>query len=407
MLKMNAVDVYLIVFAILAILLYEKYHAAQRTGNRLLLLPLFLLVFLMGLFAKNSFLLFVISSSAFYFFYYFIKVWKARHAGDFLSRLITISLPGIVGAISALIFHFSLYARNRIPFDQKYHATALQLTPLKILNIFIKPTVQTLGSLFTFDAFLFRIPSPNNSYFAYLTDFTWQGIAISILILTPLLWSIYSYTKAHKQSLFTWLALSVTLFYLLFFCAAIVRQSEVYAEDRLFLPMMLLLMPLYATAVLYGKNAYRIPMILFLAVSIGFSALAIPNTINYYHKSRVINRSDIVSGFQIHSETDDLNQLEKLGKNLIASYPTNNLLITKSTTQFFLVHANLPSMSIELDILNNIDSFIHVNHDYLRIHHFTYLSVVAPVDKPLQTGDQKIVMKEEYGPYTLYVIAIP
>ncbi len=406
-LKMATADVFLIVFAVYTILLQEKYHAATRTSTRTYILLLLFLCCLSGLFAKNSFLLFVISSSVFYFIYYFISIWKDRSTGSFFGKLVRISLPGIVGATSALIFHFSLYARSRIPFDPKDHATTLQLTPLKLLNIVIKPAVQSLGSLFTFDAFLFRIPSPKNSYFAFLTDFTWQGIIASILILIPLLWAIYNYTIVHKKSLFTWLAISVALFYLLFFSAAIVRQSEVYAEDRLFLPMMLLLMPIYATAILYGKNAYRIPMIMFFVVSVGFSALAIPNTIKYYHKSGIVKRKDIISGFQIHSETEDMKQLEKLGKDLTAGYPSGNLLITKSTTQFFLVQANLPSMSLELDILDNIDSFVNVNHAFLTSHHFDYMSVVAPINKPLQTGNQKIVMKQEYGPYRLYVIALP
>jgi hypothetical protein len=407
LLKMNGVDIYLIVFAVLTILVYEKYHAATRTRTRFWLLFSFFILFLSGLFAKNSFLLFVISSSAFYFVFYFIKLWKTRTSGRFISKLITISLPGIVGVASALIFHFSLYARSRIPFDQKYHATALELSPLKILNIFIKPTVQTLGSLFTFDAFLFRIPSPDNSYFAYLTDFTWQGILASVIILIPLLWAIIGYVRNNNRSLFTWLALSVTLFYLLFFCAAIIRQSEVYAEDRLFLPMMLLLMPVYTTAMLYGKNVYRLPMLLFFGISVAFSALAIPNTIKYYHKSRVVTRNDMISGFQIHSETDDFDQLEKLGKNLTSHFPANNLLITKSTTQFFLVHASLPSISLELDVLNNIDSFIRANHDFLAQNKLNYVSVVAPAGKPLQTGNQTVALQQTYGPYTLYVLAVP
>ncbi|GAA4464853.1 hypothetical protein GCM10023093_16020 [Nemorincola caseinilytica] len=402
LLKMNGVDIYLIVFASATVLLYERYYAARTARKHALLLAALFLLLCAGLFSKNSFLLFVITCSAFYFIYYVVRYLRNMPGRP---SLVKIALPAIVSLTAAVIFQVFIYGRGRTPFDERFNEAPLDLTALKLANIFIKPAVQTLGSGFTLDALLLHIPSTSKSYFSYLFDFSWEGIAGSILILIPLIYSIYRFCAAHKKALFPYLAVAAVCVYTLFFATAIVQRSDVYAEDRLFLPMLLLLMPVYAYTVLYEKRPVRYAMFIFVGISIAFSVLSVPVTFKYYGKSRYIKKEGLISGFLIHSETANFDELEQLGRLLSEKYPKNNLLITSSSTGFLLMQTELPCIVTDLTTRSDMDAMIDTNMAFLQKNGTSVLSVVKANSIPIRTGRYQVLEHIRLKDNELYVIA--
>lgn len=402
LLKMNGVDIYLIFFASATVLLYERYYAARTPGKQALQLTALFLLLCAGLFSKNSFLLFVITCAAFYFIYYVIAYLRKVENRP---SLLKIALPAALSLAAAILFQLYIYGRGRTPFDQRYNEHVLHLSSLKLANIFIKPAVQALGSAFTLDALLLHIPSTKNSYFSYLYDFTWEGIAGSVLILIPMVYCLYKYRKDHSRSLFTYLALSAVAVYTAFFAVAIIQRSDVYAEDRLFLPMLLLLIPVFAHTVLHERKLLRYAIMSFLGVSVLFSLLAVPATLKYYTKSRLLKKDGLISGFMVHSETDNIEELEQIGRQLTAKYPKNNLVLTGSSARFFLMQAELPCIVTNLASRNDMAALIDTNRAFFEKNNISVITVVVPTGGRINTGDHRVLEHIQLKDNESYIIA--
>ena len=403
LLKMYAVDMYLMVFSTMSILLFEKYFNSSKNTQRAFYLLLILLVSLGGLFTKNSYLLFIVFSSIGYFSFYMIKYLKQRSAT--VDKVIRSAFPGAMGLIACLLFYFFYYSQGRIPFDKRYSPVSNEFTLLKIANVIIKPITETLGSSFTFDALLLRIPSPTHSYFAFTSDFTWQGIIGSILIIVPLVHIIYRYFKAGSNKIFSHLTITLILGYTAFFAISIIKQTDVYAEDRLFLPMILFVLPIYLSALL-EKHYTKYIIIGYTIVSLIFSTFAIANTWKYYNKSSVIHRNDIISGFMIHSETDDFSELKQIGEILNTKYSKNNILIAKSKEQFLLTQTNLLAIPKAMKSSNDIDSLLTLNSVFFDKKNISMVSIITNSTTPLEKTKSELIEEVKFKKYNLYVFRV-
>ncbi len=403
-LKMNAVDVYLIFFSCATVLLYEKYYTVNKQQHRAGILLLMLLTFLGGLYSKNSFTLLIISVTAYYVVTHFIKAVKSESGK--IKKLFVSGLPALVALTSVLVFYFLLYAQNRTPFSQRVEANTLQLSFLKILNIFIKPAIQSLGACFSLDAFMLHIPSVQNSYFSYFTDFTWQGIAGSLIMLVPLVYAVVWFHKKSESKSFALIAAIAVIVYTGFFAVAIIRQTDVYAEDRLFLPMILLVIPIYASAFFEGSKWLKLSMSVFIAVSLFFGIASIPNTFQYYKNSTEINSSKLMSGFIVHTPYDDFKELKKIGNAIKDNYTDNNLIMAFNAERFFALNVNVPCIMYNAVKNADVNDIVAKNTSFFHRHQIRYMTIVLPsADKPLNIDESLLIKKETYNIYTLYIIS--
>jgi len=322
-----------------------------------------------------------------------------------LVSFIKISIPGIILVICYGLFYLLFYSNGRTPVDTKYDYVHSTFSLLKICNIIFKPIIETVGAVFSFDALLFRIPSPNNSYFAYITDFKWQGILIGTVFIAPLVYIIGDYLSKFKNNKFTWFAVFIIAFYALFFSVCIIKQSDVYAEDRLFLPMILFALPVFCS-VFISNSKLKYVLGIYLVISVVFSVSSISNNNKYYKKGRVIERQDMISGFLIHSETENFEELKQIGLAINSKSLKNNLLLANSPEQFLLTNVNSPSIIVNGNNLTNIDSFVSINAQFFKKNKTEYLSLLTKSNMKVVSHTTEIIQETHFKDNALYIFRL-
>lgn len=324
-LKAGTSDIFLVFFFSASAYIYCKYMAATRMIEQAGCLVLLFLVFAGGLFVKNSFMLFLVFLTGFFSVYYGIAALRNRGRG-----LIKATLPAIIGLTDFLLFRIFFYSKNSTPMEVM---STVKYYNYRILNTVIKPFISVVIAPFSFNSFLFRFPSIANTFFGYY--FTPAGLVIGLGICSAIYIALYNHIKtAHSDTFYKRLVIFLVLFYVCCWAVFLFRCSYISSEDRLFLPVTLFLIPVIISS-FYSSSMVKYVLGLYTVISIVFSVSALYNDKKYYGNSSLVNTSPMMSGFRLHYDKTEINELKQISSRLSAS-GLHPLIITPSKEAFLL-----------------------------------------------------------------------
>ncbi|MES2426249.1 MAG: hypothetical protein V4560_04720 [Bacteroidota bacterium] len=331
----NSCDLFLFFFT--PFYIYTYYTLIKNYRNQLVL-KLILLTALntLGLFIKNSFILFELAFNVFliveYFFDNYTKPMYQR-PGKFIlpARLLTL-LPLLV----ANLLNYYFFLRLGETPTKSY---GLLLTVSNILTGIFAPVMEILfGSL-----------SLSGIYGSFYDKITLSPSMLSVGIVVILLMIGYAlYLKkaemlnSFKKDRLYRLICVLAIMYIMFWFVFIVKQCAISNEDRLFLPMSILVFPYILNSVITTKNIIKYGYIGLVFFSIAYGML----TFVYRIKTRsqngsLISKNPNLNGFKLYNvDGTSQAQLDSISKFISYKFAKDYIILSNPEIAFGLNLAN-------------------------------------------------------------------
>jgi hypothetical protein len=366
------------------LLLLFTYHKEKPSVSRTLLcLAGIFLVNALGLFTKNSYVVFTAFAHLFFFSVAMYEIIRSR--GITLKRLIYQSLPGVTLAVVAVGFYIGFYSRGVTP----ARAGAVQQDlALHVANIVFYPLITVFSAPFSFNGLMYRLPMLT------ITDlsngaFSWKAIAVGVALVLPILVIFYQAWKDKGISpLWKSLTFSAIAFYCLTWGYFVFAASNVSNEDRLIFPAVLMATPALAYVLLRTRITRYIAAACVL-ISIVFSVAALNALKNYYDKGMVVKRSDIFNHFSVSDQNEHGSDLPAL-KQALGSRKNSSLLVMETTEDFFRTGLEMPAVTSYDGFHDRVGEIAGKNAKLFRAEGYKHVFFVIPAAKMVGAVPQNL-----------------
>jgi hypothetical protein len=295
------------------------------------------------LFIKNSFLLF---ESAFSMFLLIDMVTIERSkisskqfkATTILKRLLLL-LPFII----SLFIYYWFFLRHG---DNPANGSGILINASTILSGVFKPVIGVLFSSLSITAIWgnFQDKASIASLYANIL------IAVFLLTLAIIIYRNRNkvINKCKKDEVFG-MALILSLMYILFWLLFTVKQSYISNEDRLFLPVTILVLPYLISGGISASKSMKYICISLICFSLLYGVSTFIFRIRAYNKSlSIMSESPDIKGFKVFKDDNGgLNDPRNINKILADGYANNYLVIIDPEDAFLL---NVTNRFIVCDI---------------------------------------------------------
>jgi len=335
----NSSDIFLFFLTPFYIYCYQRILNQHRgwLGLKLLIL---IAINIIGVFIKSSFILFELAVNIFLVVEYFVQRRIASEKNDpnesKISLLKTVLL--IIPFALANVLNYWFFLRRG---ENPTLSPGLLLSLSNILKGVFVPVVQILFSSLSINSIY------GNFYDKIiLRDMACDLIMVAVLVFVGYI--IYRYRTMIwdelKRNLFSRFTAVVAVMYVLFWFTFTIKQSYISNEDRLYLPVAILVLPYLLR---FSLNSSRL-IKYFYFTAIGISIIYGGYTFAYRIKKYAINgsvpsKSQKLNGFRVYSTNEKLEDLNKIADTISMKYPNDYILINDPDLAFKL---NVPNKFI-------------------------------------------------------------
>jgi len=266
-------DIYLFCIIPLITLFFIKYTNSMLGITKAILLSIVLfLLCMIGLFIKNSFVIYLIGLNIFnaYNFTTSKKLMKENLSSVFFA---------VLSILAVFIYWFLFLSRgSSIPAE----GNGITFTWINFFNGLIPTLVESFFACLSCGAILANIHDGLVSYFDLNLGWSPLGLMFGAIILIFTFNLIKESTKNQHFYLFN----SVLLVFLVSWFLFKILGSVVSTEDRLFFPVSVLFLPIFIERVMSNrKNKLNRLFIFFILLTVLFGIYSIPNRIRNYNIS--------------------------------------------------------------------------------------------------------------------------
>jgi len=315
------------------------YKRVLNNNRQLLVLKLLLLtaINIAGAFIKSSFILFELAVNTFFVLEYFVqRKNKSGNAGPGTSNItltatILLTIPFVLANVLNYLFFLRLG-------ENPTSSPGLLLSGSNILKSLFLPVTHVLFSSLSLNSiygnFYNKVILSNGA-----TDLIMAAVLLAVAYI------IYRYRLSLwnelKKESFARLVAVVAIMYILFWLIFTLKQSNIFNEDRLYLPAAILVLPYLLR---FSFNSLRSIRYFYIA-AIGFSILYGGYTFVYRIKKYAIDgsvasKSQKLPAFKVFTDNENVNDLDKIADTIKARYPNDYILVSNPDVAFKLNVSN-------------------------------------------------------------------
>ncbi|WP_158994789.1 hypothetical protein [Mucilaginibacter sp. L196] len=337
-----------------------------------------LLLNLLGLFIKNSFLLFSTAFNIYLAIDFLVEHYRSKKiTTKYLIKRATIILPYLASVVLFYLFYLRL-GEN----------------PTTGQGLLVNISTIISGSFSGFWGVVFSALSINSIYGNIESKLHFLDPYLSILMLAFLLiffFLVYQYRRNIKTMFKTDVMFRITsivsVMYVLYWIMFTLKRSAISNEDRLFLPVNILVLPYLIDYVLRANKFFKYIAITVISLSVIYGVDSMYYRVKSYSNdtaSALSNDNDL-KGFKlfIHKKSN-ITQLNTISKIVWGNYQKEKILTPNPDALFLL---NVKNQYI----YSKVPTYIN--------DHQKYLLLISKTDKAILTGWQPIFISDDYNLY--------
>lgn len=364
-----------------------SYHREQnsRVGRMWWLLAI-VLVHMLGMFIKNSYVIFAGFAAVFFFF---AEVWWQATAGSFSAKKIVYhALPGLLFGVLLGAAYLSFYSRGDTPMIPLQAAAR---PGLREANILLYPIITVLNSPFSFNALMYRLPGVSMGEL-YAGAYSAKALVVGVLMICPVLFVLYKLWR-DRQFPREWKMLGFAI--LLFYCAAwgwfVYKRADISNEERLILPAIMVVTPMLIYHVLHLRLS-RIVIGGYFILSIAFSGAALYSLKKQYETASVVSRGEVFNHFRVSEGSTYRKELKEMNR-VLAGNSKDALLVVRSAEDFFGTGLSIPVVASGYNHYYEVDEIAAKNRVFFTAEGYrhVYFLVPATVYKPKMARGMRVV----------------
>lgn len=335
----NSSDIFLFFLTPFYIYCYQ-WILNQYQGWLGLKLLILIAINIIGVFIKNSFILFELAVNIFLVVEYFVQrriVSEKNDPNEYkisLLKLVLLITPFALANVLNYWFFLRLGENPTL-------SLGILLSLSNILKGLFIPVVQVLFSSLSLNSIYGNVYDK-----IILPDMVNSIIMAAVLLIAGYI--IYSYRKTIlivlKKNLFSRLTAVVVIMYVLFWFTFTIKQSYISNEDRLYLPVTILVLPYLLRFSLNSSRLIKYLYFTIVGVSIIYGGYTFAYRIKKYAiNGSVLSKSQKLNGFRVYNANEKLEDLNKIAGTITMRYPNDYILINDPDLAFKL---NVPNKFI-------------------------------------------------------------
>lgn len=375
----------LILFFYTPFYIYTYYHFTKTYQQKLFFkVCLLTLLNIAGLFIKNSFILFELAVNIFLIAEPFLKdkaYGKTGHATKRPADLFKESLILLPFIIANLLNYYFFLRLGSNPAQ----GNGLAITVSTILNGAFLPIVEIM----------FASLSISGIYGIFYQRIALSQPIVDILIMSLLLFTGYiiykqknGIVKLFRKDIIFRIAIISAVIYVIFWVAFTIKQSAVSNEDRLFLPVTILIFPYLLDLSLKTASKTKFVYFAFISISVIYGIYTFAYRIKKYTiNGSVFSKNSRLNGFKIYSDNkDSMTELDKVAN-----------IISQNFARDYVIVSN-PDIAFELNIRNKfiVNSTTSFPRAFPFKQNMNYIIVIKVGKDSPPTGLNKIYSSDRY-----------
>jgi len=295
-------------------------------GNGLWKFAILYVLNLFGLFIKNSFLLFELALNVFLITEYLFSKIQSHQNFFYKTQWINLLKGALIllPFIAAFLTDYYLFLRLG---DNPANSYGLNITVSGILAGLLLPIAEILFASLSISGIYGNLFNKIN-----VPDFVISGCMVILLLL--MVFSLHrnrhNLYATLKKNWTVRLVTVISVLYVLYWLAFTLRRSAISNEDRLFLPIAILVFPYLLNCILKSSAGikYLFVILIFLSVSFGVSSFVL-RIKKYAVGDSVSSKDPQLQGFKILSPRQDHNgDMANLARIISQKYPHHHIVIS-------------------------------------------------------------------------------
>ncbi|WP_276133792.1 hypothetical protein [Polluticoccus soli] len=315
------------------------------------------LVHSLGMFVKNSYVVF----AAFAVIFFFVaEVWRQADSRQFSPKKVVYhAVPGVVFSLLLGVAYVSFYSRGDTPMIPLQVAAP---PGLREANLLLYPIITVLNSPFSFNALMYRLPAVTMNEL-YAGAFSAKALAIGVLMVCPVLLVFYKVWRDQQFSR-EWKMLGFAI--LLFYCAAwgwfTYTHADISNEERLILPAVMVVTPMLVCQGLRNPLGGWIVGGYFV-LSFIFSGTALYSLKKQYDTASVVERGEVFNHFLVSQRNGSGKEHIQL-KGIIAGDRSKALLVVRTAEDFFRTGLSMPAVASGYNHYHEVEEIARNNRHF-------------------------------------------